>query len=175
MEKINREIGDHYDKKIYRKLEINSYTNTQKSESKMIKNFEKKMGTKEEIVVIIGDYSCKSTNIKGCEPAIAKKIIDILKRNEYETYLIDEYNTSKKCNGCEKNLEKFKKIKSKKPKTKGKEIIVNGLVRCQSVKQECETIHNRDKNAVKNMLKIVKSLIMCKQRPASYVNKMTSF
>ena len=168
MEKINTNIDDHYDKKIYRKLNMNAYTNTQKSESKMIKNFEKKMGTKEEIVVVVGDYSCKSTNIKGVEPAIAIKIIEILKRHGYETYIIDEYNTSKKCNGCEENLEKFKKIKSKKPKTKGKEIIVNGLLRCQSVKLGCETIHNRDKNAVKNMLKIVKSLLAHKDRPASY-------
>ena len=39
---------------------------------------------------------------------------------------------------------------------KGKEEIVNGLLRCQSLK--CKTIHNRDKNAVKNMLKIVKNI-----------------
>ena len=47
----------------------------------------------------------------------------------------------------------FHRRESKKPRMKGKKELVSGLLRCQSLK--CKIIHNRDKNAVKNMLKIV--------------------
>ena len=66
-------------------------------------------------------------------------------------------------------LEKFHKRKSQKPKMKGKEEIVNGLLRCQSLK--CKIIHNRDKNAVKNMLKIVKNIKEKNERPKEYCKK----
>ena len=36
--------------------------------------------------------------------------------------------------------------------------LVRGLLRCKSVKHECEVCHNRDKNAVLNMLNIVQSI-----------------
>jgi hypothetical protein len=47
---------------------------------------------------------------------------------------------------------------SKKPKTKCQLCQCLGLLRCQSVKSQCNVIHNRDKNAVQNMLNIVQSI-----------------
>jgi len=43
--------------------------------------------------------------------------------------------------------------------------IRDGILRCQSVKHNCEIYHNRDKNAVQNMLKIVKSIFNTGKRP----------
>ena len=57
------------------------------------------------------------------------------------------------CNGCDENFLNFHYHKSN---NKGQVIYCHGLLRCQSVKQ-CEIIHNRDKNAVQNMLMIVNS------------------
>jgi transposase len=37
--------------------------------------------------------------------------------------------------------------------------------RCQSVKHNCKVIHNRDKNAVQNILKIVESIKTTGSRP----------
>ena len=65
--------------------------------------------------------------------------------------------------------ELFHKRKSKKPKMKGKEELVHGLLRCQSLK--CKIIHNRDKNAVKNMLKIVEDYKNKKERNKIYCMK----
>jgi len=168
VEKINNIIEKHYENKIYRKLNWNSFMNREKSESKMIKNFEKKIGNNKEVVVIIGDYSCRSCHLKGTVPVISKKIIKIYKRYGYETYLIDEFNTSKLCNKCGCELEKFMKRKSKNPKHKGKEILVNGLLRCQSVTHNCQIIHNRDTNSVENMLKITYELMKKGKRPTEY-------
>lgn len=86
----------------------------------MIKNFSKKIGKKEDTVVVIGDNGIKDVVIKGLESTISKKIIRIFKRNGYEVYIIDEYNTSALCNGCCGKLSKFLEVKSKKPRSKGK-------------------------------------------------------
>ena len=69
--------------------------------------------------------------MKGVEPIICKKIRRIFKNAGYETYLINEYCTSKLCNSCHQKLEKFLTRKSNKPKDKknNKSILVNGLLR----------------------------------------------
>ena len=41
----------------------------------------------------------------------------------------------------------------------------NGLLSHQEDKQKCEIIHNRDNNAVQNMLNIVKSIFTIGRRP----------
>ena len=46
-----------------------------------------------------------------------------------------------------------------------KKITVNGLLSHQEDKQKCEIIHNRDKNAVQNMLNIVESIFTIGRRP----------
>ena len=73
-------------------------------------------------------------------------------------------------NNCHNDeLEKFIKRKSKNPKNKEKEIIIHGLLRCNSL--NCNVIHNRDKNAVKNMIYIVKNLFETGERPNIFSRK----
>jgi transposase len=79
--------------------------------------------------------------------------------------LVNEFRTSKLCNCCNEEIEKFLEKPSKKPKRKGKIDLCHGILRCQSVKHNCEIYHNRDKNAVQNMLKIVKSIFNTGKRP----------
>ena len=127
----------------------------------MINNFKNKFGKPENTLVIVGDYDSKN-HMKGVEPIINRKIRKLFKNNKYETYLINEYNTSKLCHKCNCENEKFLYRESKKPKSEGKTYLVHGALRCKSV--NCEMIHNRDKNACRNMLKIVKSLFKGKGR-----------
>ena len=142
----------------------------QKSESKIVKNFEKKFGTPENTIYVIGDYDKGSYHMKGKEPVICKKFRRIYRNAKYKTYLINEFNTSKLCNCCHDELEYFKERLSKKPKLmkENKKEIVHGLLRCQSIKHKSEIIHNRDKNAVRNMLNIVKSVFETGKRPEVY-------
>jgi hypothetical protein len=80
--------------------------------------------------------------------------------------LINEYCTSKLCNYCHEELDKFLVRKSNKPKDimRNKNILVNVLLRHEVVNsngeqiQICKIYHNRDKNAVHNMLSIIEDL-----------------
>ena len=49
-------------------------------------------------------------------------------------------------------------IDNSQPKHKGNKCLVNGLFHHKDDKHNCKLIHNRNKNAVKNMLKIVSYL-----------------
>lgn len=161
----NNKLTEHYEDKLFRKLNLNRFTNTQKSEQKMLKNFENKFGSKDNILVVMGDYDKGSHNMRGKEPTICKKFRRLFKNKGYEIHLINEFRTSITCNECLEELEKFKKNPSKKPKNKGELCLCHGLLRCQSVKHKSEIYHNRDKNAVQNMLNIVKSIYETGKRP----------
>ena len=171
---------EQYQKEIYRKLKWNRYINTQKSESKMIKNFEAVYGDPTNTVVIFGDYS-KKTNLKGKEPFITKKLKKLLRLAKYRLYLINEFRTSKLCHKCHSEVENFLIRNSKKPKHKGKEILVWGLVCCTNEKCKPNTkslkrinkygsnVYNRDTNAVLNEHLIVRHLIKTGECPQQYI------
>ena len=113
----------------------------------------------------MGDYDKGNNHMKGVEPIICKRIRKIFKNAGYETYLINEYRTSKMCNNCRCELERFLIRENKKSKHKGKKCLVNGLLHHKDDKHNCKLIHNRDKNAVQNMLKIVSYLKEKGRRP----------
>ena len=165
--KLNYQLYSHYEQNCFRKFKLNAFTNTQKSESKMIKNFKNKYGIPEDTIFVMGDYDKGNYNMKGKEPVICKKFRRIFRNAGYNTYLINEFKTSKLCNCCHNELESFLERTSKKPKLRkeGKTEICHGLLRCQSVKHKSEIFHNRDKNAVQNMLNIVKSILETGKRP----------
>jgi hypothetical protein len=172
----NYKLSEFYSQEYHRKFKLNQYINKQKSESKMIKNFKNKYGS--ETIVIIGDYDKGQYNMKGKEPAICKRFRRIFKNNGYKVYLINEYKTSITCNGCkEDNLEPFIKRISKNPNSQSnkenKEVMVHGLLRCPN--DNCKIIHNRDKNAVQNMINIVNTIVKTGSRPEIFCRKKTSY
>ena len=73
-------------------------------------------------------------HMKGVEPAINKRFRKLFKNAGYQIFLINEFNTSKLCNGCHCENEKFlrKPSKKKKDEGKGKMRLCRGLLRCQS-------------------------------------------
>jgi len=165
--KLNLLLFSHYEKTFFRKLKLNRYINTQKSESKMIKNFTKKFGEPNDIIIAIGDYDKENNNMSGLEPTICKKFRKIFKNAGFRTYLVNEFRTSKLCNCCHHEIKPFMIRQSHKPNNikVNKKITINGLLSHQEDKQKCEIIHNRDKNAVQNMLNIVKSIFTIGKRP----------
>ena len=92
---VNRLLFKHYSEKIFRKLKLNIYINTQKSESKMIQNFKEKYGKPEDVIVVIGDYDKGDNNMKGKEPIINRRIRKIFRNNKFEIYKINELRTWK--------------------------------------------------------------------------------
>ena len=73
---VNRTLFNHYSQNLFRKLKFNRYTNTQKSESKMIKNFSNKFGKPNECNIILGDYDKGDGHMKGKEKYL--EIMDIM-------------------------------------------------------------------------------------------------
>lgn len=138
--KLNNQLYLHYEQRCFRKFKLNAFTNTQKSESKMVKNFKNKYGTSEDTIFVMGDYDKGDYNMKGKEPVICKKFRRIFRNAGYKTFLINEFRTSKLCNCCHNEMECFLEKLSKKPKLKkeGKTEICHGLLRCQSVKHKSE-------------------------------------
>lgn len=57
----------------------------------------------------------------------------------------------------------------------GKNIIVHGLLHHSGVKPSCEIIHNRDKNAIQNMLYIVEHIKKYKIIPIEFSRSSNSF
>jgi transposase len=114
--------------------------------------------------------------MKGKESVICKKFRRIFRNAGYTTFLVNEFRTSKLCNYCNEELEYFLERPSKKPKLikEGKTEICHGLLRCQSIKQKCEKIHNRDKNAVQNMLHIVSTIFKTGKRPEIFCRAINS-
>ena len=168
--KLNITLFSHYEQELFRKFKLNRFINTQKSESKMIKNFENKFGQPKDVIFVMGDYDKGDHNMKGVEPVICKKFRRILKNAGYENYLVNEFRTSKLCNHCHNELEAFLIRKSNKPKDIkiDKKSIVHGLLHHSDVKPECEIIHNRDKNAVQNMSFIVETIKSTGKRPREF-------
>ena len=171
-------ISDVYKKKIFRKLKMNTYTNTKKSESKMINSFKEKIGKPNKVVIIYGDYDDKGRHIKGKEPIVSKRLRRVFREVGYDEYLINEHNTSALCNICEHKTEKCLTRVSQKPKNKKKIVFeeVWGLRRCSNLNCKattkkgiiCPRLYNRDDNACMNMIKIVEYLKKYGKRPAMY-------
>ena len=174
--KVNYQLYSHYEQRCFRKFKLNAFTNTQKSENKMIQNFQNKYGKPEETIFVMGDYDKGDYNMKGKEPVICKKFRRIFRNAGYTTFLVNEFRTSKLCNCCNEELEYFLERPSKKPKLikERKTEICNGILRCQSVKHKSEIFHNRDKNAVQNMLNIVKSVLNIGKRPEIFCREINS-
>ena len=128
--KLNLLLFSHYEKTFFRKFKLNRYINTQKSESKMIKNFTKKFGEPNDVLFIMGDYDKGSSNICGLEPTICKKFRRIFKNAGFRTYLVNEFRTSKLCNCCNCEISPFMIRQSHKPNDikVNKKITINGLL-----------------------------------------------
>jgi hypothetical protein len=73
----------------------------------MINNFEKKFGSPENTIILMGDFSQKH-QMKFCEPTKGKSIRKLFKDKGYQLNLVQEYNTSKKLYGTGEDLVNFK-------------------------------------------------------------------
>jgi hypothetical protein len=190
--KVNKTLYEHYQQKFFRKFKLNKFINMQKSEAKMIENFKNKfgspskdgnlatLGTPDKVIIVFGDHDKGQHNMKGLEPTICKKFRRIFKNAGYKVFLINEFRTSKLCNCCHQELDKFLTRASNKPrdKKKNKKTLVNGLLKHTVSNPEgelnpllCTIIHNRDKNAVQNMLYIVEHIKKTGIRPEAYTRK----
>ena len=157
--KVNNELFDFYQKKIFRKLKLNIYLNTLKSEQKMINKMKENYGKVEDSIICIGDWEQKK-QMKYKEPTKGKGLRELLRKGGYEVYLVNEFRTSCKCSICEGVCETFRKRENPRPYRKGI-ISVHGLISCKN----CKVLWNRDENSSNNIYMIARSAIVGLERP----------
>jgi hypothetical protein len=113
----------------------------------------------ENIIIIIGDKS-RSGKVKYISTPNCR-MVKILNRY-FNIYFIDEFRTSKLNWLTEQPCENLKIIKSN-----GNKRLVHSILTCKMSNNRIVYV-NRDVNAVRNMYKIVKSLIYKKRRPINF-------
>ena len=99
---VNSKVTDFYEGRLYRKMRLNTFYNTRKSEQRLIERFKEIFGAREKVVVGIGDWE---QNVKG------KGFRTLLRKAGYLVYLVDEFRTSCQCSHCQSKGGKCEKFR----------------------------------------------------------------
>ena len=165
----------------FRKMRMNAYTNTQKSESRFIKRFGETFGSADTTTVFLGDWSTHGYTPRGQVPSKSAGFQSMFRRWGYDLYLVDEYKTSKVCSGCSGDLQSSGVFRPNPKPFRHDAREVHGLLRCQS--EFCKThvrtanpdlngvvwrYWNRDVNSVRNIRTIVTGTIADGERPEAF-------
>ena len=157
---INSMLFTFYEKYIFRKLRLQSYRNTKRSEQRMLNNFKRTFGNEKDVVICFGDFEQKQ-QMKYKEPTKGKGMRTLFRKAGFQTYLVDEFRTSCRCSKCEIGVC-VKNMVGKNPRPyRSSNILIHGLICC---KNGCG-YWNRDVNGATNIYKIAYNAINNKERP----------
>lgn len=159
---INNRLFTFYQQEKYRRHKFNVYTNSQRSEAKMINNFRRKYGEPDNVVIAFGDHE-QHQQMRYHEPTKDIGMRRLFRKHGFEVLLVDEFRTSKACNKCGCNVENFLRRPSGRPWKRGEEVLVHGLVRCTNA--SCGIKWNRDFNAALNILEAARCSVFGQERP----------
>lgn len=191
--RVGLKVRKFYEQPLIRKLKLRSKIYRRKSEDKFINRMKNTFGNPSDIVVVIGNWgNGLQTMMKGQKPTLGSGLNKIIAKF-FTTFLLDEYNTSKKCCNCGSNVEKLYMPIQKNGKIVKKEI--HRLMRCSncvnhgqyklvlkeliantntcSSESVIQKVFNggyltRDRNSCLDMMNIVKSLIYLNKRPDEF-------
>jgi len=162
---INGLLFPFYEKYIFRKLRLQSYRNTKKSEQKMLNNFKRIFGSEKNVVVCFGDYEQKQ-HMKFKEATKGKGMRTLFRKAGFQTYLVDEFRTSCRCSKCEVGICKKTMVRENPKPFRSGNVLVHGLICCNN---GCG-YWNRDVNGATNIYKIAFNAVNNKARP-SYLSR----
>ncbi|KAI9265788.1 hypothetical protein EDC94DRAFT_634206 [Helicostylum pulchrum] len=166
----------------FRKMKLSSITNMKQLEQRLAKKLRQKFG--QDSVIIIGSRT--AANVKYHEPAKGVGIRNMLRKEGFKVYLLDEFKSSSLCPSCKDGttLEKFKEVKNPRPfrRTKNPTVICHGLLRCTNENclqdskesQVRRRFYYRDMTATLNFRHILFSLRENGIRPERFVRKTNS-
>jgi hypothetical protein len=159
---MDQRLRPFYENIMFRKLKLQTFRNTRKSEQKMILNMKKNFG--ENTVVAFGDWEQKKHR-KFKEPVKGKGFRTLLRKNGFDVYMVDEFKTSCRCWSCKSDTGVMEKCMERKDpnkkKSERKVKFVHGLLKCKT----CARLWNRDANASRNILRIARSALLNQERP----------
>jgi hypothetical protein len=157
---INAILFTFYKKYIFRKLRLQSYRNTKRSEQRMLNNFKRIFGNAQDVVVCFGDYEQKQ-QMKYKEATKGKGMRTLFRKAGFQTYLVDEFRTSCMCSKCEIGICKKNMVRENPKPYRSGNVLIHGLICC---KNGCG-YWNRDVNGATNIFKIAYNAINNKERP----------
>ncbi|KAI9269577.1 hypothetical protein EDC94DRAFT_639311 [Helicostylum pulchrum] len=166
----------------FRKMKLSSVINMKQSEQRLAKRLRQKFG--QDSVIIIGNWTVENVNYR--EPTKGVGIRNMLRKEGFKVYLLNEFETSSLCPSCKDGttLEKFKEVKNPRPfrRTRNPTVICHGLLRCTN--ENClqdskeflvrRRFYNRDMAATLNFRHILFSLRENGIRPERFVRKTNS-
>lgn len=159
---VKTKLEDFYEKPLFRKLNLRRFCRTKSAEDKMLNEIEKKFG--KNVLLGLGDWSVNTSfQMKGCMPTPNKGIAKLLMKR-FEIVSVDEYKTSKLYNkDLTKELTNVKIKRGKRTKS------IHTLL--TPTRNPNGVILNRDRNACKNILSIMKEFLQTQTRKAEFSRK----
>ena len=160
---LNDKLKVFYCRILFRKLKLRTFVYRKKSEDKFLNKIEETYGSKEDIFIGYGDWS-NNKQMKYIMPTMGigfRKLVN----KRFDTALVHEFRTSKLHNGT------FKELHNHKPE--GSERKLHRLL-CVQVNENSGSENkksifvNRDVNACKNILLLLKSWVFHKKRPKEF-------
>jgi hypothetical protein len=154
-------LKEFYNQLCFRNMRLRRYINTKKSQDVMLNEIEQKFGSRDEVLLGLGNWSNNQTKqMKGCMPSPNKGIYRILSQR-FDIVEVDEFKTSKIYNDdLSQELVNLKVKKGKHFRS------VHSLLTLTGKKDG--VILNRDKNAAKNILLILSTHMKNQMRPAAF-------
>jgi hypothetical protein len=170
---VNSKVTDFYEGRLYRKMRLNTFYNTRKSEQGLVQRFKEIFGTPEEAVIGIGDWEQRKHR-KFKEPVKGKGFRTLLRKAGYSVFLVDEFRTSCQCSHCQSEGAKCEKFRVRldpntKKATEDRHLrLVHGLLLCQ----QCNRLWNRDVNSSINIARLTRQALEGRGRP-DYLSRQT--
>jgi transposase len=163
--KVEDDLLDFYCHPSVKRLNWDSYIMRSKTIAKVMKDFSKRSKGR-KMTIGMGNAGFGSC-YKGNDPAPKGKLLKKL-NERFEVKMIDEFMTSQTCCACHSRL---KPVKHKRKDKKGVSAtsIVRGIKQCKTT--GCLITHNRDLNAAKNMLHLLRTAINGEEKPDAFMRK----
>jgi hypothetical protein len=143
----------------HRKFKWKTFINNKRSIDNFLNRFETTFGSPHTTVLAIGDWEQRQGISFGKEPTMGVGIRNWFRKRGYMVLLVGEQATSKTCHKCYSENE-YNWLQRPDPRPWKRTFDdkcccthtqdVWGLSRCTN--SQCRTVHNRDKNAAKNIL-----------------------
>ena len=163
-DKLNKQVGDFYQKETWRKMKFRQYSYGKKSIDTFLNKIQETFGS--NILIGYGNWS-RDTQMKHFMPTMNKGLRKQIHKR-YDTITINEFNTSKKCCDC---YNEMKHYRDKKNKEVYRLFMCSNCVSCQNKQNVFRT---RDANSAVNIMNLTTCWINNQSRPEEF-SRASSF
>ena len=160
---LNAALSEFYCRQVHRKMKWRQAVYARKSEDRFIVRMRQLYG--KNAVVAYGNWS-RTTQMRHFVPAKAVGMRRLISRH-FQTFLVDEFRTSKLCCNCHKELSHVK-IKHEAGNKKLFRCLVCEECRCARYESPQRVFLTRDLNAALNIRRIAREWLARQTRPAAF-------